>query len=199
MSDISVSTKTGAGILIDQGGTVTVTGDGNTINSGTGTALNITNTTIGAADVTFQSISSIGGSSTGIILDTTGSAGGLHVTGLDGIDDGTDADPGSGGTIANKTGANGATTTGNGIYLNNTADVQLAGMQLNDFQNFAIRGSFVVGFTLDASAVNGVNGNNFMEDSIRFTELTGSASITDTSINGGFEDNFSLVNTSGTL
>src|SRR5262249_9358444 len=99
MSDISVSTSTGAGILIDQGGTVTVTGAGNTINSTSATALNVANTTIGSAGLTFQSISA--GNNTaaadptnGIVLNNTGSSGGLTVTGI-----GTTA--GSGGTIQN--------------------------------------------------------------------------------------------------
>ena len=37
-------------------------------------------------------------------------------------------------TIGNKTGADGSTATAFGIYLNSTADVQLAWMQLNDFR-----------------------------------------------------------------
>ena len=54
---------------------MTVQGTGNTISSGTGTALNIANTTIGAADVTFQSISA-NGAVNGIVLNTTGRAAG---------------------------------------------------------------------------------------------------------------------------
>ena len=66
----------------------------------------------------------------GIILDTTGASGGLTVSGS-----GT---AGSGGTIQHKTGADGGTTQGIGIYLNNTSSVSLTRMQLNDFDNFAI-------------------------------------------------------------
>jgi hypothetical protein len=169
---------------------VTVQGAGNTISSGTGTALNIANTTIGANDVTFQSISSNGGSANGIIVDTTGALGGLHVSG-------------TGGTIANKTGANGSTTQGTGIYLNNTSDVQLNDMQLNGFDNFAIRGSNVTGFILDDSVINGVNGNNNAggseEGSIRFDNLFTSAayttaSITDSNISGGGTFNVYVLN-----
>ena len=158
LTNIGVTT-TGNGIVLDSGGTVDATGT-NTISSTGGTALNVTNTNIGASDLTFRSISSSGGTATGIILDTTGSAGGLHVTGLDSGDAGTDPDAGSGGTIANKTGADGATTTGNGIYLNNTSDVRLAGMQLNDFQNSAIRGFSVTGFSLEDSVISRTIGNN---------------------------------------
>jgi hypothetical protein len=63
----------------------------NTLTTTTATALNVGNTTIGANDLEFRSISSDGGSSPGIILDTTGASGGLKVKGS-----GTAA---SGGTI----------------------------------------------------------------------------------------------------
>jgi hypothetical protein len=197
---LNTSTSNSAGFEATGGGTVTATGSGSTINSGTATALNISNTTIGAADVTFQSISSSGGSANGIILNTTGTAGGLHVTG-------TGAGP-SGGTISNKTGANGSTTQGTGIYLNNTSDVQLNDMLFSEFENYAIFGSNVTGFTLDDSTINGVNGNNnaggVEEGAIRFNGLFTSgayptASITDSSISGGFDANLQVWNTSGTL
>jgi hypothetical protein len=199
---LDITTTTGTGFSATGGGTVSVTGTGNTINSGNGTALNITNTTIGSSHVTFQSISSNGGTATGIILDNTGTSGGLHVTG-----NGTNVGASGGGVIANKTGADGSTTSGIGIYLNNTSDVQLNGMQLNDFQNFAIRGLSVNGFTLDHSNISGANGNNVGVDegAVVFgvrngtNGLTGTASIANTSISGGAEDNIGVYNTSGTL
>ncbi|MCY7350279.1 MAG: Ig-like domain-containing protein [Cytophagaceae bacterium] len=175
------------------GGTVNVTGTGNTI-SGPFMAINVNGTTIGAGNLNFQSISSLNSSVTvGISLENTGSSGGLVVTGT-----GT---PGSGGTIANKTGANGSTTRGIGIYLNNTSNVSLSWMQLNDFDNFAIRGTSVVNFTLANSVINGTNGNNAGADegSIRFNELTGSASITSSSVSGSIETNLHVMNTSGIL
>ena len=125
------STATGTALGLSTSGTVTATGT-NVLSSSAGTALSVTNVTIGAGNITFQSISAgsaSGSAPDGIILDTTGSSGGLHVTGV-----GTTA--GSGGTIQHKTGADGSTTTGIGIYLNSTSGVQLADMQLNDFQNF---------------------------------------------------------------
>ncbi|MCV3238434.1 hypothetical protein [Mesorhizobium sp. ZC-5] len=194
-----INTTSGTGFNATGGGTVTVQGTGNTINSGTGTALNIANTNISAADVTFRSISSNGGSATGIVLDTTGSAGGLHVTG-----NGT---AGSGGTIANKTGADGATTTGNGIYLNNTADVRLAWMQLNDFQNSAIRGMSVTGFSLEDSVINGTIGTNtgVIEGAIAFGDvlggngLFGNSLIDNVDISGSVEHHVEVYNQSGTM
>jgi VCBS repeat-containing protein len=185
------------------GGTVNVTGT-NHLTTTTGTALNISNTTIGSSNVTFHDISSNGGSSNGIILVNTGSSGGLHVTG-----DGSTA--ASGGTIANKTGADGSSTQGTGVFLNNTHDVELAYMQLNDFSNFAIRGNNVTGFTLDHSVINGDNGTsnslsdplasfaNVGEDAIRFTNLLGSGSITNSTISGGYTNTIMVENNTGIL
>ena len=87
-------------------GTLTITGT-NTIGAATpptsGTALNVTNVNIGASGLTFRSISA-NGAANGILLNTTGSAGGLTVTG-----DGSTGAGGllnrnaSGGTIQNTT------------------------------------------------------------------------------------------------
>lgn len=54
---------------------------------------------------------------------------------------------------------------------------------------------------MDNTVINGVNGDNAVADegSVRFTGLTGSATISNCNISGGFEDNFKIVNTSGSL
>lgn len=207
-------TTTGIGFNATGGGTVNITGSGNTINSTSGaTALNVNATTIGASDLNFQSISSSGGTATGIILDNTGSSGGLVVNG-----DGTNTAVGgnsSGGTIANKTGADGSTTTGVGIYLNNTRNVVLRRMTINGTnQNYGIRGFSVIGFTLEYATVNGTNGTaatlaapeNAGEGSIYFgnatsgaTGLTGTGTVTNCIISGGRSRNMSVINSGGTL
>ncbi|QNM82992.1 cadherin-like domain-containing protein [Sphingomonas sabuli] len=211
---LDIDSTTGTGFSATGGGTVTVTGAGNSITTTAGTALNISNTNIGAADVTFQSISAgsaAGTSGVGVILDTTGSAGGLHITG-----NGT---AGSGGTIQHFTGTDNnsaapnlyqlSVSAGNGgvgIYLNNTTDVQLNNVQLNDFSNFGIYGHNVTGFALTNSVVNGVNGNNHIlnagtasqvtlsEGAIHFDELTGNVAVTNNTIQGGLDDNLAIVN-----
>jgi hypothetical protein len=184
------------------GGTVTVTGT-NTIGATTApavTALNVTNTTIGASRLLFRSISSNGGSANGIILDNTGSSGGLTVDG-DGANTAVGGNA-SGGTITGKTGADGSATTGSGIYLNATSSVILRRMTINGTnQNFGIRGINVNGFTMEFTTVTGSNGNNagIDEGSVNFDNLTGAAAITSSIVEGGFEDNLNVVNTSGTL
>jgi VCBS repeat-containing protein len=207
MSGVHITTS-GTGLSLTHGGTVTATTavGTNTITSTTGTALDVENTTIGAGNLTFQSIASGGGSAAGIILNNTGSSGGLHVTGT-----GT---AGSGGTIANKSGADiltgtdagGQTTSGSagvGIYLHSTSGVQFTDMQLNDFSNFAIYGNNVTNFSLADSTINGTNGNNNAgdreESSIRFDNLLGTSSIDNSSISGGYTQNVDLYNTSGAL
>ncbi|MBX3672698.1 MAG: Ig-like domain-containing protein [Burkholderiales bacterium] len=206
---VTLSTGTNPAFTATGGGTISVTGAANTLAATTATALNVANTTIGAAGLTFRSISSNGGSGTGIILDNTGASGSLTVTGTGAA--------GTGGTIANKTGADGATASGIGIYLNNTLNPSFSWMQLSDFANYAIRGFSVNGFTLANSVVSGVNGSTTTvgglsspEGSIAFGSgtgefggavngLTGSASLTSTSVSGGFSDNIRVVNQSGTL
>ena len=162
MSNIAVSTDSGTGISLTHGGTVNVTGTGNTINSASGTALDITNTDIGSSGVTFKSISDgtgSGSSGDGIILDNTGASSGLTVTG-----DGSTA--GSGGTIENKTGS--SDTSGTGIYLNETADVSIAYMQLNGLAFDGIYATTVTNFSMDHTVVNGANGSAVGEGSVIF-------------------------------
>ena len=201
--NLKIQTTSGTGFNATGGATaINITGASNTIDSTTGTALNVQNSTIGASGLTFQRIASNGGFSTGIILDNTGSNGGLTVTGS--------GSAGSGGTIANKSGSDGAITQGTGIYLNSCANVSLNHMQMNDFNNRAIFGSGLSGFTLANSIINGANGDSSADAltdgdlanddaCVSFKNLTGTAIIANCAITGGYEDNVRVINTSGTL
>ena len=110
----------------------------------------------------------------------TGALGGLTVT--------APAPRASGGTIQHKTGADASTTAGLGVFLSNTSNVSLSNMQLNDFDNYAIRGTTVTGFSMTGTTINGTNGNNNTqgdpnnEGSVRFDNLLGTASITNSTI-----------------
>ncbi len=196
---LTLNTGTNAAFTATGGGTVSATQNNtsiiNVITTTSGTGLNIANTTIGASGVTFRSITAgtgVGSAGTGIILDNTGISGGLTVAG--------NGSTGSGGTIQHKTGGDG-TTAGIGIYLNNTRNVSLSWMQLNDFDNFGIRGTNVTNFTLASSTVSGTNGTNTAsrEGSVIFDNLLGTNSAIGVIISGAVEDNLRVENTSGML
>jgi hypothetical protein len=183
-----INTTSGAGYTATGGGTVTVQGTGNTITTTTGTAIDIQNTTIGAAGVNFQSVSS-NGAANGILLNNTGASGGLTVTGT-----GT---AGSGGTIQN--------STGDGVRLTTTRDVNLNYMNIQNGQDNGIRGTGITNFTLNRSNVIN-NGNSTTDDGVRLGEpsgsvvgVTGTVTITNSSITGNAHNNVHIRNTSGVI
>jgi hypothetical protein len=186
-SDLIVTTSTGNAFAATGGGTINVTtgSNFNALTSTTGTALNVTNTTIGASGMTFRSINAgtaVSGPTNGIVLNNTGASGGLTVSG--------NGSAGSGGTIQK-----GAT----GISLTSTNSVSLNWMQLNDFTAHAILGATVNNFIFDHSVVSGTSGNSGIEAAIEMTELTGSASMSNDNISGGYDDNVRVANSTGTL
>ncbi len=170
----------------------------NTITTTSGTALNVAGTNIGSNNLEFRSISAGTGSGSvgnGIILDNTGTAaanGGLTIKGTGGA--------GSGGTIQHKTGSNGSTTQGIGIYLNQTRNASFSRMQLNDFENFAILATDANGFSLQNSVVSGLSGNDAGSDegAMLFVNSSGTLDITNSQISGGFEDNLRVLYDSAT-
>ena len=186
------------------GGTVTATNAASTLTSTTGTALNVVNTTIGASGLTFFSISANGGAD-GIFLDTTGSSGGLSVTG----NVASTTKDNTGGTIQNMTGADG-TSSGHGVYLNSTKNVSLKHMSIQGNQGDGIHGNAVNGFTLRYSNVGTTSGNgnttaqlgNFHgEGDVHFVDLTTSALIDNNAFSnafyntlGIFDDNSTSIN-----
>ncbi|MBZ9922374.1 hypothetical protein LB579_32425, partial [Mesorhizobium sp. BR1-1-7] len=165
----------------------------NTITSGTGTALNVANTTIGTSGLTFRSVSS-NGAANGIVLNNTGTSGGLTVMG-----DGGGSNNGSGGTIQN--------ASGDGISLTSTQDVHLAYMNLTNNLGDGIGGSGINGLVLNRLNISG-NGNDAATDEsgINITQLTGTASngahatsISNSVISNNNEFEIQISNSSGTL
>jgi uncharacterized repeat protein (TIGR01451 family) len=142
------------------------------------------------------SVSTAGGPN-GIFLRNT--SGSFSVNG-----DGTNTLVGgnsTGGTLSGMSGADGA-TAGNAVYLESAGDVTLRRMTISGTnQNHGIRGVNTSDFTLEFSTVTGTNGNSVAldEGSVNFDNLTGTAAITSCVIEGGFEDNLNVVNTSGSL
>jgi hypothetical protein len=146
--------------VIGSPGTVAVTGAVNAILTGTGLALEVVNSGIGAAGLTFRSINSNGAPS-GIILTNTSGSGGLTVTG-----DGTTT-PGPGGTIAN--------SVNGGILLSGTHDVSISqcnvfgaggqGLEANQVRNLTFRRAQVFN-TGDANAENNIGLTNVFGTSL---------------------------------
>ncbi|HEX8453305.1 MAG TPA: Ig-like domain-containing protein [Longimicrobium sp.] len=199
--DIDVSGSNATGFTASGGGSVTVQGSNNVIDLTTGSnaavALSVSGTTIAAGGLNFTRISANGGAN-GIFLNNTGSTAGLTVTG-----NGAAATPaGTGGTIQNTTGTDGS-TSGIGIYLNNTVNPSFSWMQLNDHAGHAIKGSGLTNFTLVKTRITGTSGNNingpYYEGAISLTDVVGAAAVTGSNISGGTLENIRFINTTGTL
>ena len=177
------------------GGTVAVTGTSNTLSTTTGTALNVVSTTIGASGMNFQSISAgtaVAGPASGIVLNTTGSSGGLTVTGA--------AAANSGGTIRS--------TTGVGISLTSTRDVSLTKMLINSTAGSGIDGTGVVNFSLTNSTISN-SGTGLGADTAnvafnRFVSgtennVSGTLVITGNTLQTSLWHGISILNANGTL
>ncbi len=227
-ANTSVSTSGGTGVsLVNNDGTITfgslnISPNANqkallsTNNSNTITATSGTLVTTGAAavditrpeggtrtNITLTSVSTTGGPNGIIISSTTGS---FTVAGNGGTC--TEATPTcTGGSIQNiNTGADtdpvAALPPGTGIALRNASNVSLTRIRINNTNNYGISGVNVNNFTLANSVVQGTNGTNvaspFRDSSIRFDQLTGTNSITNSLITGGFQHNILMDNQSGT-
>jgi VCBS repeat-containing protein len=182
---MTLSTGANAGFVATGGGTVTVTDPpgvaNNTITTTTGTALNVSNTTIGAGGLTFERISAgtSGTPTNGIVLNNTGTLGGLTVTGTGAA--------GSGGTIQN--------ATGDGISLTTTRNVNLSRMNVTGNKGSGVFGSAVTNLTLsNLSVLNNTDG--LVEAGIKLNNLFGTSSISNTEVAGSTEDNISVRNDS---
>jgi hypothetical protein len=156
---VTVSSGANAGITSTGGGTLTITGTTNTLTSTTGTALTVTNTTIGAGGLTFRSISA-NGAANGIVLNATGTLGGLAVTGGGSTAQGGDN---SGGTIQN--------TTGDGISLTNTRGLSFNNLNLQNTAGHGVNGTGVTtSFSFTNGKINGAGDGND-ESCVSFDDL----------------------------
>ncbi|RNL63296.1 right-handed parallel beta-helix repeat-containing protein, partial [Nocardioides marmoriginsengisoli] len=189
---LALTSTSGGGFLASGGGTVTVAGTGNTISTTTGTGLSIAATTIGAANATFQSISSNGAPS-GIVLNGTGSTGTFSVTGTAAAD--------SGGTIQN--------TTGPGVSLTNADAISLNRIKLLGTDRSGIKGTGVTGFSLTNSTVTGA-GDAAIDDndsSIAFNDTAGGltnnvdgvVTITGNTLSNAYGAGISIFQYNGTI
>lgn len=183
---LDIDAATGSGFSASGGGTVTVTGTGNTIQTTTGTGLSITDTTIGAAGVTFDSISS-NGALNGIVLDSTGT-GAFTVTGTSTPT--ARGGDGSGGTIQN--------STGDAISLTNTANVSLANLNIINGALHGIDANGVNGLTLNGLNLDDV-GDAANEYGVFITNGTGTYSLSKLLMDNGASSHINVSqNNSGT-
>lgn len=200
---LALTTTSGRGIDAS-GGTLLVTGTVNRITSGTGRALGLTGTRIGAGDLTFERISTTGAPN-GIVLNATGDAGSLVVTGSGGTCTAADTSGCSGGRIAASTGADdsGTAPVGTGIVLTDTKAPSLTRIWVQDAHNYGLRGDRTRGLTLTQSVVNGTIGTStatpYDDSTVLLTNLSGTASITDTALSGGLEDTLRVTNANTSL
>ena len=208
---------TGVNLDNDDNGTITFSG-GLVLSTGATTALNATNggtVNVDNSGVTntlpppreppstiaehydrvdraeLRSISANGAPS-GIVLNNTGSSGGLTVTG-----DGGGSNNGSGGVIQN--------TTATGVSLTSTSGVSLGYVNVLNSGDDGIHGNAIANLTLNRANVNN-NGNSTSDDGVQFGEASGSVvgvlgtlTITDSSVSANAHNGFWVRNTSGTL
>ncbi|MBB5207982.1 beta strand repeat-containing protein [Chiayiivirga flava] len=157
-----------------------------------GTAILVQNTTIAAQDLNFTAVSSFGGAVNGILLQNTGTLGGLVVTGT--------GAPGSGGTIAN--------TSSHGIQLLTTAAPSFAFMQIQNTVGDGVSGSRTDGFSfingsIDNSGIGGlVDASNIgFNDTAAGLEnnLSGTVVITGNTLTNARYHGVDIFNYAGTL
>jgi hypothetical protein len=125
------------GFLASNSGTVNVVDNTSTLSATGGAALDFQSTTIGASGLKFRSIAANGGTN-GIVLNTTGSSGGLTVAGTGSAN--------SGGTIQN--------TTGAGISLTSTTSPSFNNMNIQTTTKSGVSGTQVTNFTFTNGTIN---------------------------------------------
>jgi VCBS repeat-containing protein len=165
-------------------GTVVVSGANNNLTNTGGGALSVSSVTIGATGMLFRSINATGGTN-GILLSSTG-AGVLHVTG----DGSTLA---SGGTIQS--------ATGDGVSLSSTTGPNLEFMDIKNNNGSGVNGNNVSGFSINRGRVTGNDLDNLgaNESGLKFGTLSGTNTITNTTVSGTNGDNMRVDMASGSM
>ncbi|HEX6095153.1 MAG TPA: Ig-like domain-containing protein [Thermoanaerobaculia bacterium] len=178
----------GSGLFAGASG-MQVTSGGGAVSATAGTGLSVTNASIGAANLSFTSISSSGAVS-GIVLNNTGTVGGLQVLGTGAAN--------SGGTIAN--------TSSHGISLTSTAGPAFNNVLIQNTAGSGVKGTGVSGFAFTNGTIN--NSGTAADDSnIAFNttttgtenNLSGTVTITGNTLNNALWHGVDIANYNGTL
>jgi large repetitive protein len=204
---LALTTSNDPGFVASGGGTVTVTGPANTINATSWTGLSVTNTTIGAAGLTFQSVRSVGTGTAfpadGIVLTNTGSTGSLTVTGNGGVAGGATGSCGRN-TPVDCTGGSLSQSTGPAVLLSNTLAPSLTRMDITGAKADGVMATSVAGLTIENSRItsNGDatdEGNVDLGDSTSATPTgwTGTATISNSYLSSAFDGDIVAGNSSG--
>ena len=203
---LSVSTGANPAFTATSGGTLNVCDDDpcnpgatgakvNTLTTTTGTALNVTSTTIGANNLEFRSITAgtaASGPASGIVLNNTGASGGLKVKGTGGA--------ATGGTIQK--------TTGDGVSLTNTLSPSLTNLTIKDTAGDGVGGTQVTNFTfVNGSIDNSGTGLGAEAANIGFNNqaagtennLSGTVTITGNSLTNAYYHGIDIFNFNGTI
>jgi hypothetical protein len=200
--NLDIDTTSGNGLVATTSGTLQVSGgspSGNTIDStalsASNRGLNITDTDIAAADVTFQRISTSGGTNGIRVNNSSNTSGGLFVTGVGGTCTAADQSGCSGGVVQSMTGA--------GIELTSlSGEASLTRVNVKNGGDDGIRAT-----TVGSSAGNGIavansvisnNGNAVMENGLDWDNVLGISSINSTVATGSGEFNARIDNDNGT-
>ncbi len=222
---MQLETTSGTAFLATGGGTVNVTGSANTISTSGGIAVNMSNTTIGASGITFQSIATTAAANS-ITLSSTG-AGTFTVTG-DGASDETNTTQGrttaksGGGTISELSGGSLSSGSGTAVSLTSTGPVVLRNMTVSGAGGDGITASSVASLTLDNVKITGKTSGNGLSatgtsaltishseifdnattatnvNNVRLNDVAGTNVVNYSVFKNGKGTNFYLKNTSGT-
>ncbi len=214
-SDLTLNTDAAVAFSALDGGVVNIVGANNTVATTNAIAVQFDNTPIGTSGVVFTSISSDSGT-TGISLKNAGD-GGFTVTGSGAID-------ASGGTIQNKTDRgieivntdnisltnvaliNASTTNGPictaldnsgchaAIHLDGVSGASLVNVDINGITaQQGINGLNVANLTIDSSTITGA-GNEVNEGGVRLFNLSGTSTVSNSTIEQSAERNFLVMN-----
>ena len=185
---LAVSTSGATAFSATGGGTLTVTGAGNTLSAANAAALSVVNTTIGVAGLSFQSISA-SNAADGVVLENTGATNGLQVTGT--------GAPASGGTLSGM--------SGSGVRLEDARNVFLSYMAIQNTGGSGVRGTGVTNFSFQNGSVTaagtalGIDASSIAFNSAAATNLSGTLSITGSTLANAYYHGVHVVNRAGTL
>jgi hypothetical protein len=207
---VTLSTGSSHGVAGSSGGTLAMTDPvgsaANTVETTTGSALSLSNTTIHDDDLTFLSINASNPVTSGIALNTTSNANGrLVVTGNSaGVCGGDVSTANSGGfTAPTVTNPNTADCTGGtiasagdaGVSLNAVpGGVSLTRMRVNAAEDDGINANTVGGGVTLNRVLLDSNGDAAGDRGLEFTSVTGTSSITTSSVTGSADDNANWEN-----